>query len=105
METGGVTVNSFDDAVPLLGGAEQEPESTNKCPLCGGDNQCAMAEGKPASDCWCQSVTIASEVLTRIPESQYGQTCICAGCNSRLGQAKSGDDDGHANIPIPHNLA
>jgi len=52
----------------------------NTCPLCGGDNQCAMAAGKPAETCWCQGVTFDPEALARIPDASRNKHCICRTC-------------------------
>jgi hypothetical protein len=50
------------------------------CPLCGGDNQCAMASGKAPESCWCVSVEIAPTVLQRLPADAIGKVCICGAC-------------------------
>lgn len=50
------------------------------CPLCGGDNQCAMAAGKPADSCWCQEVTISKEALAAIPAEAVNKICLCPAC-------------------------
>lgn len=52
------------------------------CPLCGADNQCAMANGKPPESCWCQSVQIDPEALARVPEASRNKHCICQACGS-----------------------
>ncbi|WP_084611994.1 cysteine-rich CWC family protein [Ferriphaselus amnicola] len=48
-----------------------------------------MANGKEASACWCQRVTISAAVLARVPEPLRGQVCICASCNSMQGKTNS----------------
>lgn len=53
-------------------------DSSSSCPLCGGANECGIAEGK--STCWCFSATIAPEVLARVPEDQRNVNCICRTC-------------------------
>ena len=55
-----------------------------KCPLCGGDNQCALAAqpsgaAEPAT-CWCFTATIPAAVLASIPEADRGVRCICPAC-------------------------
>jgi hypothetical protein len=51
------------------------------CPLCGGDNACAMAAPTGgAGECWCSAARIAPEALARIPEAERGRRCICARC-------------------------
>ena len=42
----------------------------DRCPLCGGPNECGMAAGE--GDCWCFRVKIAPEVLERVPEEAQG---------------------------------
>ncbi len=51
------------------------------CPLCGGENACAMAapEGG-AGECWCSAARIPPETLARIPEADRGRRCVCARC-------------------------
>lgn len=51
------------------------------CPLCGGDNACAMASGDGgAGECWCFAARIPPETLARIPEEERGRRCVCARC-------------------------
>ena len=55
-----------------------------RCPLCGGDNRCAMeiqrATGVEQAPCWCTSFTFSAELLDRLPEAARNQACICAAC-------------------------
>jgi len=55
----------------------QNPELV--CPLCGGHNHCALAEGRTEA-CWCVGVTIAPETLAALPEESVGTRCICPRC-------------------------
>jgi len=65
---------------------------TTRCPLCGGDNRCAIelarATGIAQAPCWCMDVgmTPASRqvLLQRIPEEARGLACVCAACMTRL---------------------
>lgn len=50
------------------------------CPLCGGPNGCAIAEGRAATSCWCMSAAIGEDVLARVPDALQGKACICAAC-------------------------
>jgi len=50
----------------------------DRCPLCGGPNDCGGAAGK--SECWCEKVTISREVLEKVPEEAKGKVCVCAKC-------------------------
>lgn len=56
----------------------------NRCPLCGGDNLCAMeierATGQPQPPCWCLSSSFAPELLAQLPAQADGLACICARC-------------------------
>ena len=51
-----------------------------RCPLCGKDNDCALARGCANTPCWCADVVISAEVLRRIPEAERGKACICREC-------------------------
>ncbi|AOS81915.1 hypothetical protein Q5W_24685 [Hydrogenophaga sp. PBC] len=60
------------------------PIDTTRCPLCGGDNRCAVeiekAPGKPQPPCWCVSEPFTPELLARIPEAARRTACICPAC-------------------------
>ena len=60
------------------------------CPVCGADNQCAMARDKQASQCWCMGVTIAEEALAKIPAKALGKQCLCASCAQYRGEQNNG---------------
>ena len=49
-----------------------------RCPLCGGPNECGLAAGK--SECWCFEAKIAPEVLERVLKEAKGKVCVCAKC-------------------------
>jgi Cysteine-rich CWC len=51
-----------------------------RCPLCGKENQCALARGCPSTPCWCADVAIAAAVLASIPAEARGKACICRDC-------------------------
>ena len=53
---------------------------TTKCPLCGSDNECAVAAGRDPDSCWCMSVVMSPEVLESIPPQAQGLVCVCARC-------------------------
>lgn len=63
------------------GSAEHEPlqVDASRCPVCGGDNRCAMAAGE-RGPCWCASVSIDSAALARVPEALRGAACLCPAC-------------------------
>lgn len=56
----------------------------NQCPLCGGDNRCAIeierATGEPQPPCWCVSQAFPPALLERLPPQAEGRACICARC-------------------------
>jgi len=56
------------------------PTDTTRCPLCGGPNGCAMAQGAAPETCWCMRTAIPESVLSRLPEAERGLRCICARC-------------------------
>ena len=51
----------------------QQPSTVDptRCPLCGGDNRCAMeierATGQAQPPCWCLAASFAPELLARLP--------------------------------------
>ncbi|MCS6770624.1 MAG: cysteine-rich CWC family protein [Kiritimatiellae bacterium] len=51
-----------------------------RCPLCGGPNHCAMANGFPVTSCWCAEEYIPPALLARVPARAYGRACICRAC-------------------------
>lgn len=48
------------------------------CPLCGEENQCALARGR--GNCWCFSRSIPDEVLARVPLEAQEKACVCERC-------------------------
>ena len=56
----------------------------SRCPLCGGDNRCAMerekASGEPQPPCWCMDERFSPELLARIPDAARGRACLCPRC-------------------------
>ena len=50
----------------------------DRCPICGGPNDCGMAAGK--SECWCARVKISPEALEKVPEGVKGKVCVCRKC-------------------------
>lgn len=66
---------------PSGAGAAEAAASAAACPLCGGDNACAMASPNGgAGECWCFTARIPPETLERIPEAERGRRCVCARC-------------------------
>ena len=50
----------------------------DRCPLCGGANDCGGAPAK--SECWCEKLTISREVIEMVPGEAKGKVCVCAKC-------------------------
>ena len=50
------------------------------CPLCGADNNCAVAAGGNHERCWCWDATLDKEALAAIPAASRNKHCICAAC-------------------------
>jgi len=50
----------------------------HRCPLCGGTNDCAVAQGR--GNCWCFSRPIPDEVLERIAPDARDRACVCTAC-------------------------
>lgn len=67
-------------------------DTAAQCPLCGGDNRCAMeierATGQPQAACWCVAEAFPPELLARLPASARGQACICARCLAAFAAAE-----------------
>jgi len=81
--------NALDLAVGAFVSQQDKPIETI-CPVCGDSNQCAMASGKPVSECWCISVTIAPQALAAIPAPAVGKYCLCPKCATATGDETGG---------------
>lgn len=60
-------------------------KDAGKCPLCGQDNQCAIAAGQSPESCWCMSAKLSASALAALPEAERGVRCICPACGSEKG--------------------
>lgn len=58
------------------------PDSPSCCPLCGNENNCAMARGATdAVSCWCYGVQIPVELVIKFQETPPEERhCICREC-------------------------
>lgn len=65
-----------------LPSAAAEPVPPERCPLCGGTNECALAADPAAAECWCFTAAISRETLASVPEEARGRACICPRCAS-----------------------
>jgi hypothetical protein len=59
-----------------------------RCPLCGRNNNCALAAGRINESCWCTNVTVTGAMLARISADRRGAACVCAACVARLAAGK-----------------
>jgi len=58
------------------------------CPLCGSDNQCAIAAGKSGESCWCQAVTISPEARAKAADTA-SERCLCPACGQPTSEAQN----------------
>ncbi len=56
--------------------------SETQCPLCGQANACRRAAGADPfpERCWCEDVSLSTEVLERIPPHLQQKACLCPTC-------------------------
>lgn len=57
---------------------------STRCPLCGGDNRCALEiereSGVKQGPCWCTQVDFSADLLAHVPPEAQRKACICAAC-------------------------
>ena len=56
------------------------PDRDTSCPLCGGSNDCAMANHQVVTACWCIHTPILPAVLARVPAAKVNSACVCKAC-------------------------
>jgi hypothetical protein len=56
---------------------EDELTDSKRCPLCNGDNKCAIPNGEKPQSCWCMTISISSNLLEKTTEKNR---CICQKC-------------------------
>ena len=70
----------------------------SRCPLCGGNNGCAMAaqqaSGETQPACWCVSAVFSPALLARLPAGAQDAACICARCVAGDAAAQPGKAPG-----------
>jgi hypothetical protein len=64
----------------MLPNTSLPPVEPLRCPLCSRPNLCAVADGRPAEECWCMHATLDPHALQNVPSSARGMVCICPGC-------------------------
>lgn len=56
----------------------------SRCPLCDGDNRCAMeiekTTGQAQPPCWCVGLPVSAERLASLPAAMQGRACLCGTC-------------------------
>ncbi|MDQ6420351.1 cysteine-rich CWC family protein [Paenibacillus sp. LHD-117] len=62
---------------------------TDRCPICGSDNGCALKEpGTKANECWCFHAKFPQELLALVPEEARNKSCICRHCTEGFSSAE-----------------
>ena len=56
------------------------PDRDTSCPLCAKLNDCAMADNRAVTSCWCIQTPIPPTVLARVPASKANSACVCKRC-------------------------
>jgi len=57
------------------------PNDKLTCPLCKGDNACAIASsGNMDEPCWCRKIQIDTVVIEQVPKALQAKVCICINC-------------------------
>lgn len=64
-------------------------KTTDRCPICGQGNRCAIQSGKTLESCWCRNVSFPEEIFDRIPPEQRNKVCICNNCVDRYQALKT----------------
>jgi hypothetical protein len=58
-----------------------------RCPVCGGDNQCRVAKGHLYKGaCWCAEINVPSRIFSALSADCLEPTCICRSCLETLAQ-------------------
>ena len=68
---------------------DRQSDDVYHCPLCGGDNRCAVAAGESVDACWCISVHIDDALLDKLSAADRGTRCICRQCINNQGDTIS----------------
>jgi Cysteine-rich CWC len=56
------------------------PDRDPSCPLCAKPNDCAMANSRAVTSCWCIQTPIPQPVLARVPATKVNSACVCKQC-------------------------
>jgi hypothetical protein len=56
-----------------------------KCPICGRENSCLIANGSLyRGQCWCETISVSERVLRYLAQERYEHACLCRRCFSAL---------------------
>ncbi|MBF7729840.1 cysteine-rich CWC family protein [Pseudomonas sp. N040] len=59
----------------------EQPNAPTRCPVCGQDNRCTLANPATATrPCWCYSVTISPQALAQQLAAGTRNACLCPHC-------------------------
>ncbi|WP_432757884.1 cysteine-rich CWC family protein [Spongiibacter taiwanensis] len=62
-----------------------KPQNPNAyCPLCQGQNHCAIAAGLPAGNCWCMDTPISPAAREAAHLHGEGDRCLCSRCGAEI---------------------
>jgi Family of unknown function (DUF5522)/Cysteine-rich CWC len=69
------------DQVSLSSTRGESLNRDERCPVCGGDNQCRMAKGHLyKGPCWCDEIIVPSQILRVLTTARFDPACLCRGC-------------------------
>jgi hypothetical protein len=54
--------------------------SSNTCPFCQQNNQCAVNEITEINPCWCQIKHVPQALISLLPAETKNKQCICLSC-------------------------
>jgi Family of unknown function (DUF5522)/Cysteine-rich CWC len=73
-------INSPDQTLPSSTPSESLRRD-ERCPVCGGDNQCRMAKGHLyKGPCWCDEIIVPGHILRALAATHFEPACLCRGC-------------------------
>jgi Family of unknown function (DUF5522)/Cysteine-rich CWC len=80
-ETEGSLVSTLNTSVSSVRKPSPSLSRDERCPVCGGDNQCRMAKGHLYKGyCWCDEITVPSHILRVLASSRVDPACLCRAC-------------------------
>ena len=65
-----------------------------RCPWCGGDNQCRVAKGHLyKGPCWCHEIVVPNHILSRLAADRLDPACLCRPCLETIARISREIDD------------